>query len=279
MEDFRDKIVVITGASSGMGLAYVEEFAYLGARLAICDIDGDVLGVVAAEAAKLVGEENVYAERVDVSDRGAVFAFAKTVRERLGPADVVLNNAGIGGQGTPFYHADLDDFERVLHVNLHGVVYVAKAFLPQLVERGAGALVNVSSAFGLVAPPNVTDYVSAKFAVRGFTESLMAEFLDSPIQIHSLHPGGVDTAIAGDLPADEFATRFLTTPPNEIARYVIASIRKGRRQIVCGHQGRRLWVAARILSPVQFARQFWRESKGMADSSRYGDFNAGLVGR
>ena len=279
MKDFRDKVVVITGASSGMGLAYVEEFAYLGARLALCDIDGDVLGVVAAEAAKLVGEDKVYAERVDVSDRAAVFAFAKTVRARLGPAHVVLNNAGIGGYGTPFYHADLDDFEHLMRVNFSGVVYGTKAFLPQLVENGAGALVNVSSVFGLVAPANATDYVASKFAVRGFTEALMAEFYGSDIQIHSLHPGGIATAIAERLPDDQFADRFLTTPPNDIARYVIASIRRGRRQIVYGNQARRLWLGARLLSPMQFVRQFWRESRGMADTSGYGDFNPALHGK
>ncbi len=276
MKHFSDKVIVVTGAASGMGLAYAEEFAYLGARLAICDVDGPVLGVVAEELTKLIGAGNVYAERVDVSDRAQVFAFAQNVERALGPAHVIINNAGVGGSATPFYNMDLDHFERTLRINLNGVVYGTKAFLPQLLANGEGAVVNVSSVFGLVGPPNVTDYACSKFAVRGFTESLMAEFYKSPIQIHCVHPGGIDTAIARDNPDERFKDQMLITPPNEIVRHVIKCICRNQPRIVYGHQARRVYFGSRVLTPKWFVPQFWREARKVTDTTNYGNFNPAL---
>ena len=279
MKNFRHKTVVITGAASGMGLAYAEEFAYLGARIAVCDVNAPVLGVVAEELAKIVGQENVYAQPVDVADREQVFGFAEAVKQHLGNAHVVINNAGVSGDATPFFHAGLDGFERLMRINFNGVVYGTKAFLPQLVANGEGALVNVSSIFGLVGVPGASDYCASKFAVRGFTESLMAEFYKSPIQIHCLHPGGIDTNIADGNANAKFVQEKLITPPNEIVRYVIDSIRKGRSKIVYGNESLRTWFVANFIPVKLFLQGFWREALPHTDTSGYADFNPHLAER
>lgn len=278
MRDFRDATVVVTGAAAGMGAAYARAFARRGARLGLCDVNAERLGVLARELESRLGAGRVLAQAVDVADRAAVFAFAAAVREALGPAHVVINNAGIGGAGRPFYQLPLEEFDRTMRVNFDGVVNGTKAFLPHLVARGRGALVNVSSVFGLVGPPNATDYAAAKFAVRGFTEALMAEFHGSDIQIHCLHPGGVRTGIAARGGGDRFAAEKLTTPPEDVAEHVIRCIARGRLKIVYGNESRRVWLGANLLPLKLFVRQLWRETGHLTDTSEYGDFNPSRKG-
>lgn len=279
MQDFRDATVVVTGAAAGMGAAYARAFARRGARLALCDVRAEPLEALARELGELIGHARVLAQAVDVADRAAVFAFAEEVREALGPAHVVINNAGIGGVGRPFYHVPLEEFDRTMRVNFDGVVNGTRAFLPHLVARGRGALVNVSSVFGLVGPPNATDYAAAKFAVRGFTEALMAEFYGSGIQVHCLHPGGVRTDIGARSGGDDrFAAEKLTTPPEDVAEHVIKCIRKGRLKIVYGNESRRVWLGANLLPLKLFIRQLWRETGHLTDTTEYADFNPARTG-
>ena len=195
MKNFADKIVVITGAGSGMGRAYALEFARLGARLALNDFDAKGLAETLAMLPHAPAGA-VYSEVFDVGDQAAVYAFAAAVQARLGNAHVVINNAGIAGGGRPVWLKDEAAYQRTMQVNFFGVVYGTRAFLPQLLANGEGAIVNVSSVFGLVGTPDASDYCAAKFAVRGFTESLMVELQQSPISVHLVHPGGVRTNIA-----------------------------------------------------------------------------------
>src|SRR6185436_18288464 len=161
MRRLDDRVVVITGAASGIGRALACEFGSAGARLALGDVDAEGL----RETAALVGAERCLTAVVDVADRATV--------ERMG----------------------YDDFAWLMGINFWGVVHGTKAFLPWLRQADEAAVVNVSSVFGLIAFPTQGAYNASKFAVRGFTEALRQELADTPIAVHCVHPGGIRTNI------------------------------------------------------------------------------------
>jgi butyryl-CoA dehydrogenase len=159
-------------------------------------------------------------------------------------------------------------------VNLWGVVHGTRAFLPQLFENGEGAVVNVSSIFGLVGPPVCSDYAASKFAVRGFTEALSAELQGSPITVHTVHPGGIRTNITRIERSRAFGERFLKTEPDDIARFVLDGIRKGRPRIVYGHRSLPANLGARLV-PLSLVNRVVR----WLMSDVYGDVAPPLGGR
>ncbi len=237
MKSFTDKVVVVTGAGSGMGRAYAIEFEKEGAKLSLCDIDPVGLQET-VEALRRSGADRVYSSVVAVADDDAVNEFADRSRAALGNAHVVINNAGIAGSMLPGAETSVKDLDRVFAVNFYGVVHGTLAFMPQLEANSEAALVNVSSIFGMIGAPGNADYCATKFAVRGYTEVLMAELDDSHIQVHLVHPGGIDTNIVKGTTAEDDAKSLLTTPPAEIAVKVIEAIRKNRRRVVFGNAAR-----------------------------------------
>ena len=269
MKNFANKIIVITGAGSGMGRAYALEFARLGARLALNDYDP----VGLAETVQLLESSTspaVFSQAFDVGNREAMNAFAAAAQQELGNAHVIINNAGIGGGGQPVWAMTDNDYERTLQINFFGVVYGTRAFLPQLLANDEGAVVNISSVFGLVGTPNASDYCASKFAVRGFTESLMVELQESPISVHLVHPGGINTNIAKDSPnGEEFARKFLKTDPDDVAKEVIQCIRSGKQRLVLGHQSLPLWLMSWGVSLERRNRLLYSMLKGMLDPKLY----------
>jgi len=245
-KSFTDKVVVITGAGSGMGRAYAVEFEKVGAKLALCDIDPVGLDETLAEL-RDSSAERVFTGLVDVADEDAMNDFADGSRAALGNAHVVINNAGIAGSMLPGAETSVKDLDRVFAVNFYGVVHGTLAFMPQLEVNAEAALVNVSSVFGMIGAPGNADYCATKFAVRGYTEVLMSEHSDSHIQIHLVHPGGIDTNIVKGTTAEEGAKELLTTPPADIAVKVIEAIRKNRRRVVFGNAARPARFAANFL--------------------------------
>ncbi|MCF8278203.1 MAG: SDR family oxidoreductase [Flavobacteriales bacterium] len=271
MKDFKNKIVVITGAGSGMGRAYAEEFGKLGAKLVLNDYEEGPL----AETVKIVrsqGVEHIYSETFDVSDKDKMFAFAENVKSKFGNAHIIINNAGIEGSTQTAFHTSVEDFHRIININFFGVVNGTKAFLPQLVENNEGAVVNVSSVFGLVGIPNNADYCASKFAVRGFTEALSVEFHESPISIHCVHPGGIATNIARKDAGQEFSKKYLTTPPKDIAQYVIKCIKSGKPKIVYGQDSFKLWLAGNLVPQRVLNSVVYGELKKVMDMRSYSDF-------
>ncbi|MCB9487695.1 MAG: SDR family oxidoreductase [Deltaproteobacteria bacterium] len=246
MKSFCDKVVVVTGAGGGMGRAYAEAFAREGAKLSLNDWDGAALEETRERALKL-GAPAVHAVAFDVSNKDEMYAFAASTKEALGNAHVIVNNAGVEGDARPIWEISDELFERVININLWGVIHGTRAFLPQLFDNGEGAVVNVSSVFGLVGPPLNGDYCTAKFAVRGFTECLMAELHESPISVHVVHPGGIATNICKTERSRDFGAKFLLTPPEDIVRVVIDGIRRGRRKIVYGNDSLRAWFGSNFL--------------------------------
>lgn len=181
---------VITGAGSGIGRAVAERMSGMGCPVAICDWNEEGLEETAA---MLSGP--VFTRKLDVSDRLATMAFASDVND-WAPSKfgMFLNNAGVTVSQLAAEAATEDD-EWVMNVNFWGVVHGTRAYLPLLLEQGDGAIVNVSSIFGLMGWPAQSMYCASKHAVRGYTESLRHELRDTDIRVCTVHPGGVKTNI------------------------------------------------------------------------------------
>ncbi len=267
----KDKIVVITGAGSGIGRALAEEFGILGAKLVLNDYAKEDL----YKTVSILENKGIQVSLVkdfDVSDRTSMDSFADQVKKEIGLADIVINNAGISGVDLPGYLIKEEDYRRVMEVNFFGVLHGCRAFLPQMVEKNSGAMVNISSVFGLVGMPNNSDYCASKFAVRGFTESLAVEFYDSPITIHCVHPGGINTRIGRNNPNQELVKKLLRTNPNDMAKSIISGIQKKKAKIVYGSDSSRLWFASNFIPQNWANKLIWKEAKRILDPNHYKTF-------
>jgi len=255
VSEFAGKVAVITGAGSGIGRALALELARRGARLALSDVDTVGLEETARRARDLGAE--VKADHLDVTQREAVLDYADAVAAHFGQVNQIYNNAGIAYHGE-FERSEFKDIERIMDVDFWGVVNGTKAFLPHVVASGDGHIVNVSSLFGLLSIPGQSAYNSAKFAVRGFTESLRQEMLIAghPVKVSCVHPGGIKTAIARNaaVPAGDdqesfaqfFDRKLARTSPEDAARTIVEGVRKGRPRILVGADAKVLdaWVRA-----------------------------------
>jgi short-subunit dehydrogenase len=196
MTAIRGAAAAVTGAASGIGRALAVELAARGCDLALADRDEAGLQAVAAEIAK-AGTRKVTVHRVDVSDPGQIAEFAQSAIAAHPGLNIVINNAGVALVGQ-FGELDQAQMDWLMNINFWGVVHSTRAFLPHLSRQPAAHIVNLSSVFGIIAPPGQTAYAAAKFAVRGFSESLRHELMTaaSPVRLSVVYPGGVATNIA-----------------------------------------------------------------------------------
>ena len=259
MKHFAGKVVAITGAGSGIGRALAAEFADRGAHLALSDIDGDGL----AETVDLCGSagSTIGADRVDVADRDAVFAWADDVAERHGRVNLIVNNAGVTVAATA-ERLTVEDFQWLMNINFWGVVHGSQAFLPHLKASGAGHVVNISSVFGLVSIPAQSAYNAAKFAVRGYSDALRIELEieRADVSVTTIHPGGIRTNIARSARIDEsFADvggdpvgfgdefdRIARTTPEKAARQIVKAVERNRRRALIGPDAKVFDVVSRL---------------------------------
>ncbi|MCZ4499573.1 MAG: hypothetical protein JWQ74_2126 [Marmoricola sp.] len=220
MKSFADKVVVITGAGSGMGREMALYAAREGALLAISDWNAEGLAET-VDLVKAAGAQELRSDVIDVSDRAAMGTWASAVAEQFGKVNVVVNNAGVTVTGD-FEEMSYEDFDWIVGVNFTGVVNGTKEFLPHLIASGDGALVNISSLFGLVSMPGQTAYNATKYAVRGFTEALREEMLINKhnVSVTCVHPGGIKTGIArnGRKTASENAAKIDELFEKKLAR-------------------------------------------------------------
>lgn len=244
MKNLSNKVVVITGAGSGIGRALAVNLAGKGARLALSDVNEAGLGETVELAVK-AGSPDVHTARLDVADKAAFAAYATEVAEHFGQVNVVINNAGVALAGDA---VDLtyEDMEWIVGINFWGVVYGTKEFLPHLIASGDGHVVNLSSLFGLLAMPGQSAYNATKFAVRGFTEALREEMLIAghKVGVTSVHPGGIKTAIARSARVSDkedqaataklFDEKLARMTPDRAAEIIVKGITKNQARVLVG---------------------------------------------
>lgn len=269
MSALAGKVTVVTGAASGIGRALAIELVRRGARVAISDIDEPGL----EQTVRLIGptRPTVHSRQLDVADRQAVHEYAGDVAAHFGTVHQIYNNAGVG-LSRSVLEADYAVYERVLGINLWGVIHGTKAFLPHLVASGDGHVINISSLNGYFAQGGLSAYCAAKFGVRGFTEALRVELLRDrhPVKVTCVHPGGVRTDIANNALAyaerhdwpvtdvDRARVRFyneklLRMDPARAATAIIDGVVKGRPRVRVGNDAVLLDLLVR-LAPSGYPR-------------------------
>ncbi len=212
------KVVAITGAARGIGLATARACAARGMKVAIGDLD---LGEAERAAGSVPG---AIALALDVTDRDSFEAFVDAAEERLGPLDVLVNNAGIMQIG-PFLEEDEATAIRQVDINVHGVLHGMKLVLPRFVGRGTGHLVNVASTAGKAGFPGGATYCGTKHFVVGVSEAVRGELRDTAIEISCVMPGVVDTELAGGLQETRAVKKV---SPQDVAEEIVAALQHPR---------------------------------------------------
>lgn len=242
MQDLTDRTVMITGAARGIGRGMARAFVRAGARVAITDIDIDQARTTRDELT--AGGAEAIAIELDVRDRASFQRAVDEVEEHFGPVEVLCNNAGIG-TAVPLADLGFDDWDRVLGINVGGVINGIQTVLPRMLSRGGpGHIINTASGAGLVATTNLT-YSTSKFAVVGMSESLRQQqsLLQAGIGVSVLCPGPVRTDVLQDLPEQaesldqhklELGRRFLQehgVDPDVVGEQVVAAVREDRLHV------------------------------------------------
>src|SRR6478752_8475095 len=271
----------VTGAASGIGRALALELAARGCDLALADRDEAGLQQVAAEIAR-DGKRKVSTHRLDVAEPGQIQEYAAAATSAHPSLNIVINNAGVALLGQ-FSEIDQAQMDWLFNINFWGTVHGTRAFLPHLARQPAAHIVNLSSIFGIIAPPGQPAYCAAKFAVRGFSESLRHELAmaNSPVKLSVVHPGGVLTnimrnarsgsGIADNARRGESIDRFdaiaKTTPP-VAAQCIITGIEKNQPRILIGNDARLLDLLQRFRPATYWAVLAKRIAKAAGEKGK-----------
>jgi len=254
-DGLKGKVVLITGAASGLGRELALSFAGEGSDLVLVDIDTEQLSETAAMTERLGAR--TMSRKVDVSSYEAMSELADEVLTELGRVDVLVNNAGVG-VGGGLQTIPVEDIEWIIGINLMGEVYGTRAFLPQMVERKAGYVINVASLSGLVALPGHIAYTTSKFGIVGFSQSLWAEVRRHGIGVTLVCPGGMKTNIishtrmhAENERQRKFQDRFAEIlnngmDPRDAADRVMKAVKKGRFLVLLGPEAYLMYYINRV---------------------------------
>jgi NADP-dependent 3-hydroxy acid dehydrogenase YdfG len=257
MKTLNDKVVVITGAGSGIGRALALNLARRGSLLALSDVNEAGLAET-VELTTRAGALKVRSDRLDVSDRDAMGRYALDVVQEFGRVNVVINNAGVSLTGD-FTDLEYNDIDWIVGVNFWGVLHGTKEFLPHLIASGDGHVVNLSSLFGLISMPGQSIYNATKYAVRGMSEALREEMLVAghPVGVTSVHPGGIKTDIVRnsrvsakedkEATSEMFDKKLAKMTPERAAEIIVNGILKNRARVLVGLDAHAMHHLAKIL--------------------------------
>lgn len=218
------KVIGITGAGRGIGKATARMLTQRGAKVAIGDIDVDVAEATAAELGP-----NCVALRLDVTDRSSVDGFVDQIEERLGPIDVMINNAGIMPT-VRFLEETEESIQRQFAINVFGVINGIRAVTPRMLARGSGHIVNTASTAGKFGVPGIATYCSTKHAVVGLCDSLRAELRDTPVDLSVVMPVIVRTELTDGVPETRGVKAL---QPEDVAASIVEAIETRRYEVWC----------------------------------------------
>ena len=247
MKNLKNKVAGITGAASGIGRALALNLANEGCHLAISDINEAGLQETADMVRSRSKNVRVTTHKVDSSNRDQVRQYAQDVVKAHGAVHIIINNAGVALVET-LEDVSYEDFEWLMGINLWGVIYGSKEFLPYLKQQDSAHIVNISSVNGIFTNPNNGPYCAAKFAVRGFTETLAQELAGTNVKVSCVHPGGIktnivnnakffkcsDTSISKEEAIAIFSRAIAGTTADKAAKIIIAGIKKDKARIMVG---------------------------------------------
>jgi short-subunit dehydrogenase len=232
------KVVVITGASSGIGKETAIAFASVGSKLVLSARNFENLNAVAEEIKKF--NENVIVIPADVSDFKTLDALVEKTLNTYGRVDVLINNAGFGIYG--WYHqTPFEEIERIVRVNFLGSAYLIHKVLPIMIEQGEGVIVNISSVVGKRGIPGMGIYSATKFALTGLTEALRVEYKKLGVHFIAIHPGTTDTKFfenARYYGTNRMQGRFMMMSAEKVAREILKAVLKRKREVVLTFPGK-----------------------------------------
>jgi short-subunit dehydrogenase len=264
---FAGRTAVLTGAASGIGEQLAHGLAARGSGLVLIDRDAVRLDAVAEAIRRDRPDATVETLVLDLADRDALAAAARGIRDRHPAVGLLINNAGIA-LGGMFEHLTLAEFESVIDVNFRAPVLLTHELLPALLAAPGSHLVNVSSLYGLIAPPGQSAYSASKFALRGFSEVLRGE-LAGRVGVTTVHPGGIRTRIAqsarvgANVPAEMVGTQrdaidaLLTYPPEKAAAEILDGVRRRKARVLIAASAKVPDLLARLM-PVSHMKVIQR---------------------
>ena len=225
MKDLKGKVVLITGAARGMGKLHAHAFAREGSRVVLTDIDEAELAKTASEIQEM--GYDVYSYIHDISSREGCFKLAEKVEDEVGSVDVLINNAAVATNETVLDTSE-SAYRRITEVNYLGQVWMLQAFVPQMVKRGSGHVVNICSMAGKVAVPNLGPYCATKFALIGITDSLRQELKGSGVDCTIVNPGYIATGMFEGTTVP-FITRW--QDPQKVADALLEGVKKKKAEV------------------------------------------------
>ena len=263
----KDKVIVVTGGGSGIGRELVLHLVNEGAYVAALDINEASL----KETQEMAGpnKDKISFHVVNVSDKVAVEALPQAVIDAHGAVDGIINNAGIIQPFVRLNDLQYDAIERVLNVNLYGLIYMTKSFLPYLLQRPEAHIVNISSMGGFFPVPGQTLYGASKAAVKLLTEGLYAELLETNVQVTVVFPGAIATNITQNSGVaierseeDEAGSSFTAVPAEEAAKIIIDGMKQDKFQVYIGKDARMMNIFYRF-SPRRSTQFMFKQMKAL----------------
>ena len=256
-----ETVAVVTGAASGIGRSLCLALAKAGAKVAIQDLNKEGL----VETQKLIEAAGGMAKPyiVDVGNRDQIYHVKEKIMADFGHVDLVVNNAGVALYRISLKKVTQEQFDWLMNINFWGVVHGTQAYLPELLSRPEAYVINISSVFGLVGVMHNGPYCCAKFAVRGYSESLRAETMDTALRVMVVHPGGIKTNIARNARGNDtdpirekdlanFERAFRTTP-EEAAATIMGGIARNKSRLLIGKDARQIDFWSRLM-PERFVK-------------------------